>query len=465
MLGLYNITARQKKNGFAFASINRAYPTPTKTISSPANGDVSSLSDMTGFDSSTTGLSVSVRLHNTTWTDNIDEILFTVGNATDYLYFQKRRSGMKFRWGLVSGGVIQIIDEFTVGMLYDGNLTIGASIGAGRLNFCVNGCTVGYQTTNITLPTITSSDSAYVGKFYNSAFPVNAGMSFYNMKIWDSALSQIEIENATFEAEPFVGAVKDTNLWTLVKAGQSNSFGDDDSGKPSGYDFQNPSKIKMMNKDFTVRSYADPHATTSYGNLLGQFIENGGFSAAGVTLDRLAGHYGGKDFASLSCARGNTGLIHNDGSGYWTDGSSVISTTGDAKRTSSYAFAAYQSMVIAAQKSNLLALEWYQGETDSLDASGVSALAYQQTLTALFDRWRNVLPPIRIVVGLSDAPASDFSNWSVIQSAQAGFTYPKTHHVSAQGFEVIGAEPYHLSGNGQKSLGDAVADKIIAVNV
>jgi hypothetical protein len=464
MLGLLNTTSHQKKNGFVFADINRAFPLPTKNITSPARGDVIALSDMTGFDSSTNGLSMAFRVYNDQWTLNVDEILFTIGDASNYLFFQKRKSGLAFRWGLVSSGVIQIIDEFSVETLYDGYHTIGASIGASQLTFCVNGCTVGYQTTNITLPTITSAHSVYVGKFYNNAFPVNTNMVFDDIRIWDFALSQTEIENATFEAEPLSGVTKQGNLWTVVKAGQSNSTGDDDSAKPPSYNYQNLSRMKMMNKDFQIRAYTDPYTTTSYGNPFNQFIETGGFSGVGVTLDRLAGHYSDKEFTSLACNRGDSGLIHNSGSGYWDDGSAVVMTTGNAKRISSYTFAAYQSMLIAQQKSNLLAFEWYQGETDALDAAGVSVAAYQVTLAKLFDRFRHVLPPIRIVIGLGDAPASGFSNWSNIQTAQAGFMYDNTYHVSAQGFEVNVAEPYHLTGNGQKSLGDAVADKIIAVN-
>lgn len=465
MLGFMNTTAiRQKKNGFQFVPLNRTYAVPSKTITTPSAGDEVALSDLTGFDASSTGMAFAMRFFNDNWDVYADELMITIGNASDYIYFQKRKSGLKFRWGIVAGGVIQLIDDFTINHLHDGNHTIGISVASDQFTICVNGCMVGYQTTGITLPAITSLDNVYVGKFYNGSFPVNANMTFDHIKVWANALSQTELENATFEAEPIVGATKDHNLWTVVKAGQSNSLSDDDSGVPSGLTYENPTRIKMMNKDFNIRAYADPYATTSYGNMFGEFIENGNFSGVGVTLDRLAARYGDKSFMSLPCNRGNTGLIVDGGAGFWGDGTGVVTTTGDGKRISSYAFGAYQSMLLTMQCANLLALEWYQGETDATDGSGVSEADYKNALADLFDRWRNVLPPIRIVVGLCEAPASGYANWATIQDAQANFVYDNAYHVSADGFEVNVAEPYHLTGNGQYALGEAVATQIIAVN-
>ena len=464
MFGLLNTTSMQKKNGFSFLAPDRSYPTATKEITSPSAGDESALSDMTGFNASANGMAVTMRFFNDNWDVYADELMITIGNSSDYIYFQKRKSQLQFRWGIVSGGVVQFIDNFTINHLYDGNHTIGISVASNRLSVCVNGCEVAYQTTGITLPSISASDSVYVGKFYNNAFPVNANMTFDHVRVWDSALSRTELENATFEAEPLVGVTRDISTWTVVKAGQSNSLSDDDSGMPSGLSYTNTSRIKMINKDFGVRDYSDPYATTSYGDWFGEFIENGGFSGVGVTLDNLASAYGGKDFASLACNRGDTGLLHSGGAGSWADGSAVAATSGDGKRISGYTFAAYQSMLIAAQKTNLLALEWYQGETDGADGSTVTGTQYKDALTALFDRWRVVLPPIRIIVGLCGAPVSGFSNWGVIQTAQSEFSYSNTHFVNADGLSVLGAEPYHLDGAGQRDLGILVADKIIKVN-
>jgi len=221
----------------------------------------------------------------------------------------------------------------------------------------------------------------------------------------------------------------------------------------------------MIAKDLNVRPYADPYSTLAYGNVLKAFNDVGGFSAAGVTIDNLASQYGGKDFAAMPINRGGAGLVHDNGAGKWSDstGGAVI-TTGDTKRISAYALAGYLSMLIARQYGRVLALEWYQGETDGVDGATVTITEYNAVLTELFDQWRLVLPPIRIVVGLSDTPSSGFSNWDEIQDAHAAFSYADTYYVSAEGLEFQVSEEYHLTGQGQYDLGVLVADKIIAIN-
>lgn len=465
MLGLFNTSSLQGGRAFRFDARDLRCPPPSKTITVPLAATSVALSDVPTLDCAANGMAFAMRMFNDNWDIYADEFLITIGTASDYIYFQKRRSQYQFRWGIVAGGEIQLIDQFGINVLYDGNITMGVSIAADRLNVCVNGCLVSHQTTNIDLPDISDADSVYVGTLYNGSYQVNANIAYDWIKIWDAPLSQTELENATFEAEPLVGATRDENLWMVVKAGQSNSIGDDDCATPAGLSYANTSRIKMLNKDFTLRAYADPYTDTSYGNWMGIFDATGGYSGAGVTLDRLADFYQGKNFAVMPCNRGGTGLIHDGGHGVWDDTSSVVLSTGDAMRISGYAFATYQSMLLASQKTRMLAFEWYQGETDGEDAATVTAAAYRETLEKLFDRWRLVLPPLRIIVGIADAPDTGYANWATIQSAQSAFRYPRTSFVSAAGLARFPLEQVHLTGEGQRDLGHLVADQIIRNNL
>jgi hypothetical protein len=465
MLGFINAqTPRQKKNGFSFPKINRDFVSATYEVVSPARASRHMLNAYSTLNAASNGMAVTLRLSNTSWRHAGTETLFVIGDSNNYIYFQKRQSGYKLRWGLVSNGNIQLIDEFSVDYLYDGYMTIGASIGAGEVIFCINGVTISRQTTNIALPDITSIDRMEVGQAFDTGQQVNSSVAYDYVRIWDSALSKYEIENATFDAAPLPNISFDNNLWTVIKAGQSNSKADGTCVAPDGYALQNPLRTKMITKDLTVRPYADPYSTLEFGNVLNSFDDIGGFSAAGVTADRLASQYGGKMFAAMACNRGGSGLVHAEGSGKWSDQNGALVTTGDATRISVYTFAAYLSMLIARQYGHLFAIEWYQGETDGTDGANVTIAEYQNALISLFDQWRLVMPPIRIVIGLSDVPASGFSGWTDIQTAQATFDYPNTYHVSAQNLDVFASEDYHLSGQGQFDLGVLVADKLIEVN-
>ena len=461
MLGFFNTTpSRHIAKGFSFPAIDRTYPAPDKIISAPTAGSTHALSDMSALDTASNGISVVARFKNENWSYGSNEIFLWVGDASNYIYFQKRSSGLKFRWGVCSGGTFQLIDEIPVDYFYDGNMTIGVSVGAGRINFCINGYTMTYQTDGITLPDIDDADNVYIGYNNGSSQTVNSTVEFDTVLIWDTALSVTEIENATFEAEPLIGVTKDTNLWTIIKAGQSNSKGNDAASKPSGYDYTNPSRIKMINKDLNIRAYADPYSTLTYGNELAAFDDVGGFSAAGVTIDELATAFPTLQFAAMPCNRGGSGMLYDAGNSVWADISFVVSTTGTPKNTSLYAFACHVSMLVAAQKSNLLAFEWYQGEADAITGTGVTKVQYKNALAELFDSWRTILPPLRVVIGLADEPDTGFDNWATIQDAQSEFSYADTYHVSAAGLERKSDDQVHLTGVGQRDLGYLVAVKL-----
>ena len=465
MFGFINATAsRQKKNGFSFLPLNRDYPSPSHTITAPGRASSHTVSTITGLDAATKGMALMVRLFNSNWGYGANEMIFSIGNTNDYIYFQKRKSGYKFRWGLVSGSVIQLIDEFSVDYLYDGHITIGASVAPDEIRFCVNGVTISHQTTGITLPNISSTDTIEVGQFFGASQPANPSVIFDWVKVWDKSLSSNEIENATFEYTPLNGVSFDENLWTVIKAGQSNSKANGNCVAPASYAPTNPTQIKMITKDLTVRPYADPYSTLAYGNILTAFDDVGGFNAVGVTIDRLVSRYNGKTFAAMALNRGGSGLVHENGAGKWSNSSSALVTTGNASRISAYALAGYLSMLIARQHGHVLALEWYQGETDGVDGSNVTGVEYNTTLASLFDQWRLVLPPIRIIVGLGDVPSTGFSNWGAIQAAQASFSYANTHYITAEGLEVQLAEDYHLTGQGQYDLGILAAQAIIKAN-
>lgn len=461
MLGFINTgPSRHIKKLFQFPAVPMDFPDPDMTLDSPARGSSVPLSSLPDMNAAMSGIAFTARFSNADWTFGSNEMLFAIGDSNNYIYFQKRISGLKFRWGLVSNGTIILIDEFSVDFLYNGMMTIGASIRADRIDFCVNGYTVGYQTDGITLPAITAVNTVEIGRFFGGAQTANPSVAFDSVKIWTGGLSTIEIENATYEAEPLQGAARQSNLWTLIKAGQSNSSGASIIAAPPGLAYRNPGRIHMINKDLTIRPYADPYSTLAYGNELAAYDEAGGYSGAGVTIDTLASRYGACEFAAMPCNKGGTGLIHDGGEHYWTDEPSGEITTGNPKKTTSYALAAYLSMLVAKQKSNLLAIEWYQGETDAVDGSAVSADAYKAALAGLFDKWRLVLPPLRVVVGLCAAPSGGFSNWPVIQQALAEFIYPQTYFVDANGLSTIGSEPYHLDSQGQYDLGLMVATEL-----
>jgi hypothetical protein len=286
---------------------------------------------------------------------------------------------------------------------------------------------------------------------------------FDSVCVWNSGLSKVEIENATYESAPINGVSFDNSLYFLVKAGQSNSKADSDSIKPSGYNYEKPSALYNLSKGHVLESYSDPYTHLNDGNILNAFNDVGGFSAAGVTIDRLAQSYPLLKFATVPCNMGGTGLVNETNAGKWGAYSGALVTTGNAKRVSIYALATHLTMCIAAQRGNLLAFEWYQGETDGQNGSTVTGVEYQSTLTNLFDDWRVMMPSIKILVGLGDTPSSSFSNWNVIRNAQASFSYADTYYVSAQGLNVLTSEDYHLNGQGQKDLGDLVADQILSV--
>lgn len=438
---------------------------PDMSLDSPVRASSVSLAPIANLDGSQNGLAITARFKNTNWRHAGTEILLKIGNSNNYIYFQKRQSGYKFRWGIVSNGVIQLIDEFSVDYLYDGTFTIGASVRAGEIIFTMNGLTLSRQIDNVSLPDITAVDTVQIGQDFDTGQQANSNVIYDSVSIWDRGLTKTEIENATFESAPLDNISFDNNTWFLIKAGQSNSKADSDCVKPSAYDYTKPSNIKLLSKGMVLGAYTDPYTHLNDGNVFNAFNDVGGFSAAGVTLDRLAVQYSNKIFATTPCNMAGTGLVNETAAGKWDGTVGALATTGNSKRVSVYALTTYLTMLLAAQHGNLLAIEWYQGETDAQDGSTVTAQDYKDALTELFDSWKLILPPIRVLVGLSDQPSSGFLNWAVIQGAQESFAYEGLSFVSAQNLDVLTSEDYHLNGDGQKALGDLVADAIIAANV
>lgn len=461
MFGFLNtVAARHTQKQFQFPAIAMNYPTPDLEVTSPDNATTIPLSSLTGLNASTDGIAVTARFSNTNWEYGAYERFVVIGNSTNYFFFQKRDSEGVFRWGYVANNVIIVVDQISINYLHDGMFNIGASVRPGRVDFCLNGYTIGYQTTNVALPNITDSDYLAIGHDLGGGLEVNSTVVFDNVKVWAAGLTTTELENATYEAEPLIGVTKQDNLYTVIKAGQSNSGGSSITTAPIGLAYINTDRMHMINKDLTLRPYADPYTTQAYGNALAAFDNTGGYSGAGIMLDNLAARYPTKEFAVMPCNRSGSGLIHNNGQGYWADYPTTLATNGNAKRTSAYALVTYLSMSIARQMGHVLAIEWYQGESDAVDAASLTATDYKQALTDLFDRWRLMLPPIRIIVNLSAAPASGFSNWATIRQALSEFTYDNTYGVDAVSLSTEASEAYHLDGDGQYDLGLMVADEL-----
>lgn len=452
--------SRQGKRAFKFPSINRDYPAPDIIVNAPERGTIIPLSSMAGFNAETDGMAFTIRFSNTNWGHAAYERYLVVGSGNSNFFFQKRNSEGILRWGYVSKGTIVIVDQMKIDYLHDGMFTLGASIREGRIDICINGFVVGYQTENVLLPALTDADSVCVGRDFNGTQPANSTVIFDDVKIWSHGLTTTELENATYESEPLLDATYDENLWTIIKAGQSNSVGAGAAVKPAGLTYNNADRMYMITKDLTLRPYADPYTTRTYGNVLSAFNDTGGYSGAGVMIDSLAAKYRNKKFAVMPCNRGGTGLVHTPSQGSWGDVSAPAASNGNAKRASHFALATYLSMTVARQMGNVLAIEWYQGESDGLNAAATTAEQYKAALTDLFDRWRLALPPIRLVVNLSAQPSSGYNNWPVIRQALSEFSYANTGKIDAVDLPVIPSEQFHLSGEGQYQLDLLAAAKL-----
>lgn len=176
-------SARSRKRAFQFPPVNKDYPAPAITVTAPVQGTVIPLSSLTGFNAKTDGMAFTIRFSNTNWEHGAYERFIVVGSGSSNFFFQKRDSEGILRWGYVAEGTNVIIDQIKIDYLHDGMFTLGASIRDGRIDICVNGFLVGYQTENVLLSALGPSDSVSVGRDFNGSQPANGTVDFDFVKI------------------------------------------------------------------------------------------------------------------------------------------------------------------------------------------------------------------------------------------------------------------------------------------
>jgi hypothetical protein len=444
----------------SFFDINRNAPSPDVIFDNLTPSSTVSLSGVTGLDAQTKGVSIAVRLSNTNWQYGANEMLFWFGDANNYIYFQKRKSGRKLRWGLVSQGTLILIQEFSVDHLYDaGHYTIGATVNTNGVYFTLNGLMVGGQETNVGLPIINTANQLYIGRDTGGSQIVNSTVAYDWAKIWVNALSLDEIENATYEYAPLSNVTKDGNLWITFQGGQSNSHGDSGS-QPNDYTYSRPSNTFVLNKDLTKRVYADPNASTAFGNQFPELDRSGSFNALGVVTDEIS-RLRNKDVMAVNVGRGGVAMVEqpNVPSDIFRYVDYAALKTAPCLKISQYTLSMYLFMVCAWQYGVPVSFAWYQGESDAMDRSGddVTTTEWKTETAYIMHRIRNVLPNIKVMVGLADQPATGYQNWSAITQAQSDFVTenPSWNYVSAQGLHLL-SDDLHLSGVGQRDLGLAM---------
>lgn len=480
-------TSRHIKSGVnwdAFLPVNPTPSTPDTIIATSSIGNYV-MTPATGFDLQANGGAIIYEFDYDDWETSGASYQFpfilTNPAVSEYISLRVRSNG-DFDFLIVVGGVavkqvyyykrnFNILSQRTDSPT--GKWRMGVTMRTdGSYEFALNGFVIDYALSGAIIPALDSTSFIGAGRLTSaSGYQMGGTFEPVQVEVFNSPLTREELENSTFVDQFIIGDIRDDNLWLVASNGQSNALSVDTNSSPAEFT-PTATNMKMLRKDMVVLPYSSPY--TQYAPSFNvdptyAFNNTGGWSGMEKTIDTLGNKYPNKSFGVVCTNRGNIGYRYNDGDGvlnYETNTGGTFTS----QKASVQLLGEYLVMMVARQQGNLLAVTSKGGETDTLDATGITEAQEKQTLTDIRNALRLVMPKIYIQHGLHVKPtggSNTYASWDAVNLAlenwvsETNVVFADKYFIDNTTYDAIDADLIHLSDQGQLSMGTDVANTII----